>query len=128
MKKIICMLLLIQGGYMMAQTETVVTPNGKKVQVDATPTTADNGLTKTGGNIQLGGALLHASTIVATPTNTLAIKGLEAGASTDKILVADASGVLKLIDGSGIGAGDNLGNHTATEDLKMSGFNIVGAR
>ncbi len=29
--------------------------------------------------------------------------------------------------GGGTGVGDNLGNHTATQNLNMSGFNVVGA-
>ncbi|OXB09909.1 hypothetical protein [Flavobacterium reichenbachii] len=38
MKKILGMLLLIQSGFMMAQTETVVTSNGKKIPFDPTQT------------------------------------------------------------------------------------------
>ncbi len=34
MKKIIYILLLVQSGFLMAQTETVVTTNGKKVEVN----------------------------------------------------------------------------------------------
>ncbi|SER69850.1 hypothetical protein, partial [Myroides profundi] len=39
--------------------------------------TADNGLTKTGSNVQLGGTLLKATEIVTTSANTLALKGLD---------------------------------------------------
>ncbi|MEK6513336.1 hypothetical protein, partial [Myroides odoratimimus] len=39
--------------------------------------TADNGLTKTGTNVQLGGTLLKATEIVTTSTSTLALKGLD---------------------------------------------------
>ncbi|MGJ1478011.1 beta strand repeat-containing protein, partial [Sphingobacterium spiritivorum] len=70
-------------------------------------TTADNGLTKTGNNVQLGGNLTKATTITATATNTLAVAGLQNtavaayngtnGISTDRVVVADASGVLKQV-------------------------------
>ncbi|EEI93831.1 hypothetical protein HMPREF0765_0563, partial [Sphingobacterium spiritivorum ATCC 33300] len=70
-------------------------------------TTADNGLTKTGNNVQLGGSLTKATTITATATNTLAVAGLQNtaaaayngtnGVSTDRVVVADASGVLKQV-------------------------------
>ena len=70
-------------------------------------TTADNGLTKTGNNVQLGGSLTKATTITATATNTLAVAGLQNtaaaayngtnGVSTDRVVVADANGVLKQV-------------------------------
>src|SRR5690606_29006334 len=67
--------------------------------------TADNGLTKTDNNIQLGGNLIQPTTITtgvdadgSTPNvaNTLAIKGLEAGNAANRIVVQDATtGVLQ---------------------------------
>lgn len=56
-----------------------------------------NGITKTGDNIKLGGTLTEPTTIIADPTNTIAIKGLEeSSSSSDKIVVADpTTGVLK---------------------------------
>ncbi|WP_316634321.1 hypothetical protein [uncultured Flavobacterium sp.] len=117
MKKITCMLLLIQSGFMMAQKETVVTPNGKKIQVN---TKVNNGLSDTtNGEIQLGGDLLKPTSLITTSDYTFAIQGLQAGAATDKVLVADANGVLKWIDRTAF-TGDNLGNHTATTTLNMS--------
>ena len=61
-------------------------------------TTANNGLTKTANNIQLGGALTIPTAITTNGSNTLAIAGLPTtGTATDKIVVADpTSGVLKL--------------------------------
>lgn len=122
MKKIILSLLLIQGGFLMAQQkETVATINGKKIQIDpnATAVTAGNGLTAASGNVELGGALLKATTLTTTSSATLALQGLQTGATADKILVADANGVLKWIDRATL-AGDNLGNHTATTTLNMA--------
>lgn len=59
------MLLLAQGGFMMAQTKTVVTQNGEKVAIS---TDANNGLTANGGYIQLGGALTKPSVLTTTTT------------------------------------------------------------
>lgn len=124
MKKIACMLLLIQSGFMMAQKEYVVTPTGKKVQIN---TKVNNGLSDTvNGEIQLGGALLTPTALITTSAYTLAIQGLQAGTAIDKILVADAVGVLKWIDRSTL-AGDNLGNHTATTTLNMNNNSITNA-
>lgn len=50
MKKLILLLLLVQSGFMMAQTETktFVTENGEKVKMNPNPVgTADNGLNVT---------------------------------------------------------------------------------
>ncbi len=58
--------------------------------------TADNGLTETSGNIQLGGVLTGPTSIETDGTNTLAIEGLQTGSTTDRVVVADPStGVLK---------------------------------
>ncbi|MDQ8006030.1 MAG: hypothetical protein REI64_14605, partial [Pedobacter sp.] len=63
------------------------------------PVTANNGLTKTGDNIQLGGPLTKPTTITADVTNTLAIAGLQTGAATDVLVVADpTTGLLKSVD------------------------------
>lgn len=57
--------------------------------------TANNGLTKTGTNIQLGGALIKPTTVTADPTNTLAISGLVSNPSATYIVSIDNStGVL----------------------------------
>jgi len=127
MKKMIYMLLLIQSGFMMAQTETVATINGKKIQVNPNSiTTADNGLTVTGNNIQLGGALTKPSVLTTSSSNTFAISGLQSGLATDNILVADGSGVLKTITKASLG--DNLGSHSATTNLAMNNNDINNVR
>jgi len=77
----------------------VADANGQlKIGTDAEIITADNGLTKTGSNIQLGGALTHATTITTDATKTIALAGLQTGANTDKVVVADVNGVLKSVD------------------------------
>ncbi len=122
MKKITCMLLVIQSGFMMAQTKTVVTQNGEKVAIS---TSANNGLTTNSGYIQLGGALTKPSVLTTTSAFTLAIQGLEAGTASDNVLVSDANGVLKYIARNSFGGADNLGDHTATQNLMMNRNDVV---
>lgn len=64
--------------------------------------TADNGLTKTANNIALGGSLTGATTVTTTAANTLAVAGLQQTSTiaTDKVVVMDANGVLKIADAS----------------------------
>lgn len=64
--------------------------------------TADNGLTKTANNIALGGALTGATTVTTTAANTLAVAGLQQTSTiaTDKVVVMDANGILKIADAS----------------------------
>lgn len=61
--------------------------------------TANNGLLKTGGNIQLGGALVIANTDIVTngATNTLSITGLSTDATPDFILTETTAGIVKKI-------------------------------
>lgn len=99
MKKIIGLLLLVQSGFLIAQTETVLTPNGKKVLINPkTINTANNGLTRVLNNVQLGGILVKPTVLATTDSFTLAIKGLQTGDVTDKLLVMGTDGVLKAVD------------------------------
>ncbi|KQN32480.1 hypothetical protein ASE92_17935 [Pedobacter sp. Leaf41] len=84
-------------------TSTVNGISSNSVDLSALATTANNGLTKTGINTQLGGALIAPTTITADVTNTLAVAGLQVGATTDKLVVADpTTGVLKSVDQSSL--------------------------
>ncbi len=56
-----------------------------------------NGLTKTGGDVKLGGALIEPTTITTNATNVLKIAGLQAGSSADSIVVSSPDGTLKKI-------------------------------
>lgn len=89
-----------------ATTNTLTATNGALVStvngVATTPavnvlTSADNGLTPTNGNVKLGGSLTAATTITTDATKTLALAGLQDGATTDKMVVVDGSGVLKSV-------------------------------
>ena len=62
--------------------------------------TADNGLTKTGNNIQLGGDLTETNTVIgAAADKTLAITGLQnsTDASTSIVLADESTGVLRKV-------------------------------
>lgn len=63
---------------------------------------ANNGLTKSGDTVKLGGTLIEATKVTTTGTNTLAIEGLTSGSlATDSIVVANATtGVLKRVSSS----------------------------
>ena len=53
--------------------------------------------------VQLGGSLVQPTEIVTTSSNTLAIKGLQTGTTSEKILVVnESSGVVKQIDQSSV--------------------------
>lgn len=65
---------------------------------------ANNGLTKNGQTVQLGGSLIQPTTITTTAANFLAITGLQAGSNTtDSVMVVDpTSGQVKFISASSL--------------------------
>ena len=65
---------------------------------------ANNGLTKNGQTVQLGGALVQPTTITTTAANFLAITGLQAGSNTtDSVMVVNpVSGQVKFISASSL--------------------------
>lgn len=71
--------------------------------------TANNGLLKTGSNIQLGGALVIANTDIVTngATNTLSITGLSTDATPDFILTETTAGIVKKIATSALSTSIN---------------------
>jgi hypothetical protein len=82
---------------------TIVPATGqlRKLSASSASGTADNGLTKTGNNTQLGGLLTAATTITTDGTKTLAVAGLTAGdLATDNLVVSSAGGVLKSVAAS----------------------------
>ncbi|AWK04926.1 hypothetical protein HYN56_12075 [Flavobacterium crocinum] len=131
MKKLVCLILLIQFGFLAAQTKTVVTMYGEKVQINPNSlTTANNGLTATNGNIQLGGTLTQPTTTInASPTNTFAISGLQNSISgTDNLIVSDpTTGVLKTLNPSSLNNGWLLkGNVGTTSNPTSTTSNFIG--
>jgi len=124
MKKIVCFLLVMQNVFLLAQTKTVVTQWGEKITIHPN---ANNGLTPNNGNIQMGGTLTEPATVITTSlANTLAIKGLQTGLSTDHIVVTDPTGVIKTIStdafwqiqgNAGTTAGTNFLGTTDNVDL-----------
>lgn len=73
---------------------------------------ADNGITKVGQKLQLGGALTQATTIATSASNFLAITGLQPGSNTtDSVMVVDpTSGQVKFISASSLFNALTFGN------------------
>jgi VCBS repeat-containing protein len=68
-----------------------------------TQLTYSNGLTKTGNDVKLGGALTEATTITTDATNVLKVAGLQSGdLSTDSLVVSSADGTLKRVSAAAI--------------------------
>lgn len=59
--------------------------------------TANNGLTKTGNTIELGGTLISPTTIVTDNTNTLSITGLQTETLPDFFVTETTAGVVKKV-------------------------------
>jgi Collagen triple helix repeat (20 copies) len=91
--------------------------------------TANNGLTLTGSNLQLGGSLTTPSNITTTAVNTLSITGLQNGSISDKLIVQDINGTLKTLSASLINNGGtlnqayNFGGPAAGSDIIVEGTN-----
>jgi len=58
----------------------------------------ENGLTKNGNTVTLGGTLLKPTTLATDATNTLKISGLQSGSlASDSLVVSSSDGTLKLV-------------------------------
>jgi len=99
-----------------------VTGQVKKMSVaDLVSLYANNGLTKVGDSLQLGGTLTKPTTITTSAANTLAIPGLGAGTTADSVLVADpVTGVLKMMSlANAVKAGNGL--NKSGDTVKLGG-------
>ena len=82
--------------------------------------TATNGLTLSGTKeLKIGGSLTAATTIGTSSTNTLKLTGIQAGASTDSLMVI-SNGILKKVAVS-----TDVPAYTASNGATMSGNNVV---
>jgi hypothetical protein len=85
----------------------VVSPTGQVKSVAASDLidalNYTNGLTKTGNDVKLGGALSEPTTITTDVTNVLKIAGLQSGnISTDSLVVSAPDGTLKRVSAASI--------------------------
>ena len=93
----------LQSGSNTADSVMVVDPsNGTLKWISASSLfnalTFENGLTKDGNTVRLGGTLNQPTTITTDATNVLKIDGLQSGdASSDSLVVASSDGTLKRI-------------------------------
>jgi hypothetical protein len=87
--------------------------------------TSNNGISLTGSNFALGGALTAPTSLTTSGTNTLALTGVQAGSINDSILVSDAtSGVIKRISATRLPSG-SAGSVTASNGLTATGSNVT---
>lgn len=92
----------LQSGSASADSVMVVSPDGTLKWISASKLfnalTFENGLTKDGNTVKLGGALNEATTITTDATNVLKIAGLQSGnAAADSLVVAGSDGTLKRV-------------------------------
>jgi len=81
----------IEARVKYTDTATMLNPYLRKADTSGLVRSSSNGITKTGGNVQLGGSLNQATTITTTVHNTLAIAGLTSSSSSDSILMINPS-------------------------------------
>ena len=106
--------------YVDESTGDIYTYNGTTNAWESqSETLANNGLTvNTDNTVQLGGDLITPTTITADATNTLAVQGLEAPATTDDydiVTVDNTTGVLKKIPASNLGLQRYVEEYTAAD-------------
>ena len=83
--------------------------------------TGSNGLTSSGSSVKLGGNLSSATTIGTSSTNTLKLTGVQAGSSSDSLMVL-SSGVVKKVASSTV----SPWTHYGTYDTLATGTDYVG--
>jgi hypothetical protein len=90
-----------------------------------TQLTYSNGLTKTGNDVKLGGALTEPTTITTDATNVLKVAGLQSGdVSVDSLVVASADGTLKRVSASTISL--QSGDQEFSATTGQSTFSVTG--
>ncbi len=107
----------------------VVSPTGQVKSVAASDLidalNYTNGLTKTGSDVKLGGALTEPTTITTDATNVLKVAGLQSGdISTDSLVVSAADGTLKRVSASAISLQSGDENFTVVS-AGQSTYNVA---
>lgn len=90
--------------------------------------TANNGVTKTANNIQLGGALVTPTTVTTDTTNTLALAGLVTNNTPTNVLVTNGSNVVQQITYNTLLtniSNNTLGNLTANNGITKTVGNVI---
>jgi hypothetical protein len=90
-----------------------------------TQLTYSNGLTKTGNDVKLGGALTEPTTITTDATNVLKVAGLQSGnLSVDSLVVAGADGTLKRVSAESLSLQSGDQDFSATAG--QSTYSVTG--
>jgi hypothetical protein len=97
----------LQPGDTGTDSLLVVSPTGQVKSVAAADLidalNYTNGITKTGTDVKLGGALTEPTTITTDATNVLKVAGLQSGdLSTDSLVVSAADGTLKRVSAASL--------------------------
>ncbi|MGB4960615.1 MAG: hypothetical protein WBO36_14130, partial [Saprospiraceae bacterium] len=91
----------LQSGSATSDSVMMVAVDGTLKRISASALfnalTFENGLTKSGNTVKLGGTLTEATTITTDATNVLKIAGLQSGSAADSLVVAGSDGTLKKI-------------------------------
>lgn len=92
--------LLITNGTLTSTVNGVTSSPGVPII-----SSANNGLTGTNGNLQLGGSIIKPTTLSTTATNTLSITGLQAGDITtdDLLTTTPGTGIVRKISSDMLG-------------------------
>ncbi len=105
--------------------DSLTISGGNTVVLPSAPIqTASNGLGLVGSDVQLGGTLSSATSIVTSSSNTLSIKNLQTGASSDSLVTVASGGVLKKIAASTFTDSQTLTYSNDTLTIS-SGNNVV---
>ncbi|MCK9345339.1 MAG: hypothetical protein M0P64_04490 [Candidatus Pacebacteria bacterium] len=138
--KIVSLAIILSFGlsYALAWTAPTATPPAGNVSapINASNTPQEKlgsltvGSLTTAGNLTAGslttaGAVTAGSVSSSGLINTPTLR-VTTGAAASRVLTSDASGNATW-QAPAVGAGDNLGNHTATQALNMAGNNITSA-
>jgi len=119
----------LQSGSTMTDSVMVVNPTTGALRWISASTlfnalTFENGLTKTGNSVKLGGTLTQPTTITTDATNVLKVAGLQSGdSSTDSLVVATSDGTLKKVTRETV---LQSGDMTFTTTLGQTVLNVTG--
>ncbi len=104
--------------------DSLTISGGNTVVLPSSPIqTASNGLGLVGTDVQLGGTLSSATSIVTSSSNTLSLKNLQTGTTSDSLVLVSTGGVLKKRAASTFTDSQTLS--ISNDSLTISGGNTV---
>jgi hypothetical protein len=119
----------LQSGSSSNDSVMVIDPSTNQVKIISAASlvnalTFSSGITRTGNDVQLGGALTQPTTITTDATNVLKVAGLQAGdLATDSLVVASSDGTLKRVNAESL---LQSGDENFTTGLGQANYAVVG--